>query len=223
MARYPRRSRRPRRRALRRMRRRALRPMGMRKAYQGIKYFTETFSAGQLPNGGGWFVCAINSMANAANYTGLFDLGTILRYDVLLVPRSGDTVYGTSPATGRITFTHTQNVGGTTGFFPAVPSEIALLQESACKIVPLDGKRSIRMSCYRPKCETSQFGLTPGGVVSTTPFTVDTRKTLTWLNLNNTNAVGTLFGGIKYWISNSVDQPQYDVFIKVYAAFKEQQ
>lgn len=196
-------------------------PLVNRKRYQGIKYFTEVFDAGTLPLSGGWFTCALSSLINHTQYFGLFDLGTITRYDVMLVPLYGDAVQGSSPGTGMITVANTQNLGGTTGFFPPVTSTLALLQESKSRTVPLDGKRIIKFTCWNPKPAVSQTDVqsTPGVFQ---PATVSTSRQWTWMNLNSGDAQNTLFGGIKYYIDNSTVEPGYKVLIRVYAAFKEQ-
>lgn len=194
------------------------RPLVTRKKYSGIKYFTEVFDAGALVAPGGWFVCALGSMVNSTQYRGLFDLGTIIRYDVMLVPMNGDTVYGTSPQTGRITWANSQNIGGATGYFPAPANELAILQESDSKTLPLDGKRILKFVCRNPKPQVSEQALP----TSNNAFTVKTNKEWTWLNMNNNDAMNVGFGGIKYYITAAATDPPYQVLIRVYAAFKEQ-
>lgn len=190
--------------------------------YQGIKYFTETFDAGALPQSGGWFICALSSLVNNPQYVQLFDMGTIFRYDVMLVPMKGQVVQGIStPYSGRITVANTQNVGGVSGYFPVIPNEVSLLQESDSKTVPLDGKRIIRFTCYNPKPALSETA----SATFVNALTVQPNKKWTWLNLNNGQAVNTPFGGIKYWVTGDpLDPPvlPYQVLIRVYAAFKEQ-
>lgn len=207
----PPRIRRPRR--LRRLRkaRRARRALGIRpsmqlKKYTGVKYFTETFDAGSLPLSGGWFTCALSSMINHNQYFALFDLGYITRYDVILVPNNGQTVYGNSAPTGRMTYAVSQNFDA-----HVIANELEILQEDNNRQVALDGQRKIVIRCYNPK-----------------PFipvtlSVEPRSQFQWLNLNSATAQGTLFGGIKYWISNTTQENMYNVYIRVYAMFKEQQ
>lgn len=193
-------------------RRRIARPLALRKQYQGVKYFTEVFDAGRLQSGGGIFTCALASMVNHTQYFGLFDLGTITRFDVMLVPLNGDTVYGSSPQTGRITWSNTQNTNVST---PG--SEIQVLQGSDSKTLPLDGKRNIILRCYRPKAQIQ--GVTPGG--SVLPF-VPKRAGWDWLDLNLPAGQNTLFMGVPYYITAPAGDTAYEVLIKVYAAFKEQ-
>lgn len=188
-------------------RRAVARPLRMLNKYSGVKYFTETFDAGFLPVSGGWFTCALSSMINHNQYFGLFDLGYINRFDVMLVPNSGDTVLGTSPATGRITVATSQNFDA-----HIISGEPEILSEDNAKIIPLDGKRTIKLSCYRPK---------PNLLLG--PPVVEPSKQFQWLNVNTSTAQNTLFGGIKYWISGAVSAEQYQVYIRVYAMFKEQQ
>lgn len=194
-------------------RRSIARPFAMRKKFQGVKYFTEIFDAGVLSSGGGIFVCALNSMINSSQYFNLFDLGTITRFDVMLVPMNGDTVYGTSPQTGRITWCSTQNTNVST---PG--AEITLLQQSDAKVLPLDGKRTITLRCYRPKAQIQ--GVTPASAVL--PF-VPKRSGWDWLDTNSLSGQSTAFVGIPYYVTSPNPDTTYKLLIKVYAAFKEQQ
>lgn len=195
---------------------RVSRPLALRKKYQGVKYFTEIFDAGALgpANGGGIFTCALASMINHSQYFALFDLGTITRFDVILVPMGGDIVYGSSPAQGRITWSNTQNTNVAT---PG--TELQLLQNSDAKTLPLDGKRNITLRCYKPKAQIQ--GVTPAGGVL--PY-VPKRSGWDWLDTNSANGQNTLFMGIPFFITapGATADPVYKVLIKVYAAFKEQ-
>lgn len=203
------------RRLFRRLRRvrRARRAMGIRPArqlrkYTGAKFFTETFDAGDLPLSGGWFTCALSSLINHTTYFNLFDLGYITRYDVILVPNNGQTVYGSSPPTGRITYAVNQNYDA-----HVIANELEILQEDNNRIVQLDGQRKITIKCYNPK-----------PFIATDPvLRVEPRRQFQWLNLNQATAQNTLFGGIKYWVSGTTQEDMYRVYIRVYAMFKEQQ
>lgn len=189
------------------------RPLAARKQYQGVKYFTEVFNAGTLSAGGGIFTCALSSMLNHTQYFGLFDLGTITRFDVMLVPLYGDIVAGTSAAPGRLTWSTSQNTDVST---PG--NELQLLQNSDSKTVPLDGKRKIVIKCYKPKAQIQ--GVTPAGAIL--PY-VPKRSGWDWLDLNNATGQNTLFMGIPYFLTQPLPaDPGYQVLIKVYAAFKEQ-
>lgn len=203
-----------RRRAGRRLRRlvRSGRPIAraarLQRKYTGVKYFTETFDAGDLPLSGGWFTCALSSLLNHTQFFNLFDLGYITRYDVMLVPKNGDTVYGSSPPTGRITVACSQNFDG-----HVIANELEILSEDNNKIIPLDGKRTITLRMYNPK-----------PWIPTDPvLRVEPQRQMQWLNLNQTVAQNTLFGGIKYWVSGTTQENMYHVYIRVYAMFKEQQ
>lgn len=229
-------------------------PLVVRKKYAGIKYFTETFNAGTLtcggPGTGGWFVCSLSSMINSPQYFNLFDLGTILRYDVSLIPLNGQIVGAppsSNPPVGFITTCNSQNIQGTTGFFPTPTSQLSLLQETGSRTIQLDGQRILRFKCYNPKPAVSQSGATASsfdisgglvdasgnfvladsgdgegiGALSSQPLTVEPRRKITWMNLNSKDAQATLFGGIKWWVQGAGNQ-QYQILIRVYAAYKEQ-
>lgn len=183
------------------------------KKYQGVKYFTEMFDGGELtPNVGGIFRCSLNSMINATQYFNLFDLGTITRFDVLLVPQLGDTVLGTSPQTGRIVWSSTQNIDAA----PPV-NELSILQGSDAKVLPLDGKRTITLRCYKPR---------PAAVMNTfagSPIAVSSvRNGWSWIDTNSTEGKNLSFDGIRYFVSTPMTYTTYKIFIRVYAAFKEQ-
>lgn len=194
------------RRARRAQRALGIRPAAQLKKYTGVKYFTETFDAGDLPLSGGWFTCALASMINHNQYFALFDLGYITRFDVILVPNNGQTVYGNSPPTGRMTYAVSQNFDA-----HVIANELEILQEDNNRQVALDGQRKIVIKCFNPK---PWLAITPE---------VEPRRQFQWLNLNQATAQNALFGGVKYWISNTTQEAMYRVYIRVYAMFKEQQ
>lgn len=208
------------------------RPAVLARKYQGVKYFTEMFYAGTLATlasavpGGGWFTAALNSPINHPNYFSLYDLGTITRYDVMLIPNSGDVVWGTSPPAGSLTVSENQNPFLGTAAFQPPTSQIQILGESNSRIVPLDGKRTLKFVCRHPQPAVSQ-AIQPNGSTSTPlgPATVAHRKSWTWMNLNNTDAQSALFGGIKFWVQSAAGNigEVYSVYIRIYLAFKEQQ
>lgn len=210
-------------RVMRRLRRKA----GSGRRYQGIKYFTEMFSAGTLSTYGtsGWFTSTIDSVPNHPAYEGLFDLGTITRFDVMLVPKAGDVVQGSSSIGGYITFSENQNPFSSTYAFVAPSTQLSILSESNARIVPLDGKRTIKIKCYHPQpaaSETLQPLTTSTPPAPQGPAVVAHRKSWTWMNMNNSDANLSPFGGIRYWITGNAAEA-YDVYYRVYLAFKEQQ
>lgn len=200
-------------------------PYQIRSLIHGPKYFTEminvgVLSAGSSPGGiGGTVTAKLNDLPNIAQYRALFDVGTIVGYQAIIMPEYNTFQMGLPGAirsVPRITYAVNRDA-----FNTGTPNtELEVLSEDNSKTKLLSKKIVIRVQGPQPALTQGVVGTVAGAVA----IQNSGRK---FLNIQDSDALNVAFSGVQYWIQQdngfgAPDVPVARLYLRVMVCMKEQ-